>query len=99
SKTSFTDGGAALAPATNATPRRASAMDKTSRTGGMVSRGADCRDTTFVVSSDPVRRLSESDYQGVLDVLREAAAVEGPIPFTRPVLEALRRLVPCDVVT
>ena len=65
----------------------------------MVSRGAVCRDTTFVVSSDPVQRLSESDYQGVLDVLREAAAVEGPIPFTRPVLEALRRLVPCDVVT
>jgi DNA-binding CsgD family transcriptional regulator len=45
-----------------------------------------------------VRRLSESDYRGVLDVLGEASAVEGPIAFTRPVLEALRRLVPCDVV-
>ena len=42
--------------------------------------------------------LSESDYRGVLDVLREAAAVEGPTPFTKPVLAALRQLVPCDVV-
>jgi DNA-binding CsgD family transcriptional regulator len=46
-----------------------------------------------------VPRLSESDYRGVLDVLREAAAVEGPVPFTRPVLDALHRLIPCDVVT
>jgi len=45
-----------------------------------------------------VRRLSGSDYQAVLDVLGEAAAVEGPIPFTGTVLEALQRLVACDVV-
>ena len=45
-----------------------------------------------------VTRLSERDYQGVLEVLREAAAVDGAIPFTEPLLEALRRLVPCDVV-
>lgn len=44
-------------------------------------------------------RLSESDYRQVLDVLYEAAGVEGPIPFPDPVLRALRRLVPCDVVT
>jgi DNA-binding CsgD family transcriptional regulator len=44
-------------------------------------------------------RLSGSDYRGVLNVLREAGDVEGPIPFPEPVLDALRRLVPCDVVT
>jgi DNA-binding CsgD family transcriptional regulator len=43
-------------------------------------------------------RLSESDYRGVLEVLREAGDVEGPIPFPEPVLDALRRLVRCDVV-
>jgi DNA-binding CsgD family transcriptional regulator len=42
--------------------------------------------------------LRQRDYGGVLDVLREAAAVEGPIPFTQPVLGALRDLIPCDVV-
>jgi len=45
-----------------------------------------------------VGRLSETDYVGVLEVLREAAAVDGPNPFTRPVLDALHRMVPCDVV-
>jgi hypothetical protein len=44
-------------------------------------------------------RLSTSDYRNVLEVLREAGEVEGPVPFPQPVLEALRRLVPCDVVT
>jgi hypothetical protein len=44
-------------------------------------------------------RLAESDYRGVLAVLREAGEVDGPLPFPRPVLAALRRLVPCDVVT
>jgi DNA-binding CsgD family transcriptional regulator len=44
-------------------------------------------------------RLSASDYQKVLDVLYEAADVDGPTPFPEPVLNALRRLVPCDVVT
>jgi DNA-binding CsgD family transcriptional regulator len=43
-------------------------------------------------------RLSESDLRGALEVLREAGGVEGPIPFPEAVLEALRRLVPCDVV-
>jgi DNA-binding CsgD family transcriptional regulator len=45
-----------------------------------------------------VARLVERDYLAVLDVLSEVAAVDGPIPFTQPVLEALRRLVPSDVV-
>src|SRR2546429_7648999 len=44
-------------------------------------------------------RLSVSDYQTVLDVLYETAEVDGPNPFPEPVLDALRRLVPCDVVT
>lgn len=43
-------------------------------------------------------RLSASDYQRVLDVLCETADVDGPNPFPEPVLNALRRLVPCDVV-
>jgi DNA-binding CsgD family transcriptional regulator len=43
-------------------------------------------------------RLAEADYRKVLAVLFEAAAAEGPIPFPTPVLDALRRLVPCDVV-
>jgi DNA-binding CsgD family transcriptional regulator len=43
-------------------------------------------------------RLSASDYRMVLDVLGEAAAVEDAIPFPEPVLDALRRLVACDVV-
>ena len=44
-------------------------------------------------------RLSVSDYQSVLDVLGEAGDVAGSVPFPDPVLEALRRLVPCDVVS
>jgi DNA-binding CsgD family transcriptional regulator len=43
-------------------------------------------------------RLSASDYEKALDVLYEAADANGPDPFPEPVLEALRRLVPCDVV-
>lgn len=43
-------------------------------------------------------RLSGADYRKVLDVLREAGDVDGPNPFPEPVLHALRRLVPCDVV-
>ena len=43
-------------------------------------------------------RLSGSDYRGVLEVLAEAGAAEGPTPVSTPVLEAIRRLVPCDVV-
>jgi hypothetical protein len=45
-----------------------------------------------------VPRLSGADYRGVLEVLAEAGAVRGSMPFPEPVLEALRRLVPCDVV-
>jgi DNA-binding CsgD family transcriptional regulator len=44
-------------------------------------------------------RLSASAYEAVLAVLREAGEIEGAIAFPKPVLEALRRLVPCDVVT
>ena len=43
-------------------------------------------------------RLSESDYRKSLDVLYVAGDVEGSVAYPRPVLEALRRLVPCDVV-
>jgi DNA-binding CsgD family transcriptional regulator len=42
--------------------------------------------------------LSGSDYRAMLDVLREAGAVQGPNPFPEHVLERLRQLVPCDVV-
>jgi DNA-binding CsgD family transcriptional regulator len=42
--------------------------------------------------------LRESDYRGVLEVLREAAEIDGPVPFPEPVLQLLRQLVPCDVV-
>lgn len=55
--------------------------------------------TTFVVSCESMARLSDSDYRGVLEVLREAAAVEEANPFPKPLLDALRRLVPCDVVS
>jgi DNA-binding CsgD family transcriptional regulator len=43
-------------------------------------------------------RLSDADYRAALDVLWEAGEVEGSQPFPIPVLMALRRLVPCDVV-
>ena len=54
--------------------------------------------TTFVVCSEPMPALREVDYRGALNVLREAGDVDGAIPFPEPVLEALRRLIPCDVV-
>jgi DNA-binding CsgD family transcriptional regulator len=44
-------------------------------------------------------RLGASDYQSVLAVVETAGAVEGPLPFPPVVLEALRQLVPSDVVT
>jgi DNA-binding CsgD family transcriptional regulator len=44
-------------------------------------------------------RLSGADCRGALDVLREAGEVETPMPFPESVLAALRRLIPCDVVT
>jgi DNA-binding CsgD family transcriptional regulator len=43
-------------------------------------------------------RLSEAGYLGVLEVLRTAAEVDAPVPFPVTVLEALHRVVPCDVV-
>jgi DNA-binding CsgD family transcriptional regulator len=46
-----------------------------------------------------VPRLSEADYRSILEVLERAAEVEEMIPFPPPVLDALRHLVPCDVVT
>jgi DNA-binding CsgD family transcriptional regulator len=42
--------------------------------------------------------LSEADYRDALEVLREAGSVDGSDPFPEHVLNALRRLVPCDVV-
>ena len=44
-------------------------------------------------------RLAEKDYREVLTFLHVAGASEDAEPFAQPVLEALRRLVPCDVVT
>jgi RNA polymerase sigma factor (sigma-70 family) len=44
-------------------------------------------------------RLTASDYRVALEVLGEAVAVEEPLHSPEPVLEALRRLVPCDVVS
>jgi RNA polymerase sigma factor (sigma-70 family) len=43
--------------------------------------------------------LSSSDYRRALDVVYAAGEVSGPVPFPEPVLEALRQLVPCEVVT
>jgi DNA-binding CsgD family transcriptional regulator len=44
-------------------------------------------------------RLGQSDYRRAFDVLYAAGEVSGPVAFPRPVLETLRQLVPCDVVT
>lgn len=43
-------------------------------------------------------RLSESDYRKTLEVVYAAGEVDGPTAFPEPVLQALRELVPCDVV-
>jgi DNA-binding CsgD family transcriptional regulator len=43
-------------------------------------------------------RLNEADLMKMLGLLRAAGEVEGPQPFPAPVLQALRELVPCDVV-
>jgi len=64
----------------------------------MIRGGDGLSHTTFVACSEPMPSLREADYRGVLDVLRESGDVEGAIPFPEPVLGALRRLVPCDVV-
>jgi DNA-binding CsgD family transcriptional regulator len=67
-------------------------------TGRILSRGGRSGHTTFVVLLAGMVRLAESDYRKVLEVIGEAAAVDGPVPFPEPVLDALLRLVPCDVV-
>jgi DNA-binding CsgD family transcriptional regulator len=46
-----------------------------------------------------VARLTGSDYRDALEVVYTAGEVTGAVPFPEPVLETLRRLVPCDVVT
>jgi DNA-binding CsgD family transcriptional regulator len=66
--------------------------------GSMIRGRAVFGYTTFLVFSGSMPALREADYRSVLDVLREAGDVQGSIPFPEPVLEALRRLVPCDVV-
>jgi hypothetical protein len=43
-------------------------------------------------------RLNEADLRKMLGLLRAAGEVEGPQAFPAPVLDALRELVPCDVV-
>jgi RNA polymerase sigma factor (sigma-70 family) len=43
-------------------------------------------------------RLAESDYRKALEVLYAAGENDGTLPFGAPVLDALRDLVPCDVV-
>jgi DNA-binding CsgD family transcriptional regulator len=40
--------------------------------------------------------LSEADVAGMLEVLHEAADVDGPDAFTEPVVDALLRLLPVD---
>lgn len=44
-------------------------------------------------------RLSPMDYRTALEVVYTAGEVDGAVAFPKPVLEALGRLVPCDVVT
>jgi DNA-binding CsgD family transcriptional regulator len=46
-----------------------------------------------------MEQLSAADYRGVLEVVYEAEAVQDSDPFPEPVLEALKRLVPCNVVS
>ncbi len=40
--------------------------------------------------------LTDADVAGMLEVLHEAAAVDGPDAFTEPVIDALTRLLPVD---
>jgi DNA-binding CsgD family transcriptional regulator len=44
-------------------------------------------------------RLSDADYRELLEFVHFAAENHGPDPFPAHVLERLRRLVPCDVVS
>ena len=43
--------------------------------------------------------LAEADYRGMLEFLEVAGEVDGVDPFPEPVLAALRRLIPADVVS
>ena len=43
--------------------------------------------------------LGEADFRGVLEFLEVAGEVDGVDPFPEPVLAALRRLIPADVVS
>ena len=44
-------------------------------------------------------RLATADYRKALEVAYVVGDVEGPVAFPVPVLDTLRELVPCDVVT
>lgn len=44
-------------------------------------------------------RLAASEFRGIHGFLRTALDAEGDDAFPAPVLEALRRLIPCDVVS
>jgi DNA-binding CsgD family transcriptional regulator len=46
-----------------------------------------------------VEALGAADYRGVLELLEVAGAVDGVDPFPEPVLAAMRRLIPADVVS
>jgi hypothetical protein len=46
-----------------------------------------------------VRALRATDYRGVLEFLEVAGEVDGVDPFPKPVLAALRRLLPADFVS
>jgi DNA-binding CsgD family transcriptional regulator len=41
-------------------------------------------------------RLRESDYQAILEFLREAETVDGDDPFPVPVIQGLANLIPCE---
>jgi DNA-binding CsgD family transcriptional regulator len=41
-------------------------------------------------------RLRESDYQAILEFLREAETVDGDDPFPVPVIQRLANLIPCE---
>jgi DNA-binding CsgD family transcriptional regulator len=46
-----------------------------------------------------VTRLAGSDYRKAFEVLHVAGEVDGSLAFPEPVLQTLRELIPCDVVT
>jgi DNA-binding CsgD family transcriptional regulator len=59
----------------------------------------DCRNTSFDVDLTAVEALSADDLRGVLGFLEVAGEVDGVDPFSEPVLAALLRLIPADVVS